>query len=315
MWVYLSHFGLTVKSLAASGSAGLATQGILNNLFDGAAAVIGFFVISGFCIHYPFRKPGRLAIGQFYMRRYVRILIPLVVSVGIARLIGSDLMGFYSSILWSLAAELIYYTLYPLLRPALFRWGFWPVIAASFAAAAVVIATNPRAGNFHEYGPALTWIVGLPCWLLGCLLASNPRLPSAVHLSTIWMWRLTMWALSTAAAILRFHGGIGYPISLTLLAPLIYLWLKREITWYGERRPLGIFEYCGQFSYSIYLFHGLAIAMLAFVAHDVLGTAWLVPRTLFVIASSYVFFLAVERPGHRLARYLARQFPAAPRAQ
>ena len=37
--------------------------GIYNNLFAGQAAVIVFFLVSGFCIHYPFRHAARVPLA------------------------------------------------------------------------------------------------------------------------------------------------------------------------------------------------------------------------------------------------------------
>src|SRR5580704_8453874 len=36
----------------------------------GTPAVIGFFIISGFCIHLPFRNNEKLYVGRYYARRY-----------------------------------------------------------------------------------------------------------------------------------------------------------------------------------------------------------------------------------------------------
>jgi peptidoglycan/LPS O-acetylase OafA/YrhL len=54
--------------------------GLYNNLFYGPAAVIVFFIISGFCINYPFSSGKRaLNLGGFYTRRFLRIGPPAVV--------------------------------------------------------------------------------------------------------------------------------------------------------------------------------------------------------------------------------------------
>src|ERR1700730_5627895 len=50
----------------------------LANAFDGTSAVIAFFIISGFVIHYP-NKNGISNLTEFWIRRFLRILIPLIV--------------------------------------------------------------------------------------------------------------------------------------------------------------------------------------------------------------------------------------------
>ena len=53
-------------------------QGLRTIVF-GPPAVIAFFVISGFCIHYPYCKgERRVLIERFYARRYIRIVLPVL---------------------------------------------------------------------------------------------------------------------------------------------------------------------------------------------------------------------------------------------
>ena len=88
----------------------------------GTPAVIVFFVISGFCIHLPYRGDGKMQVGRYYLRRYTRILIPVAAAVGIYRSVGQQFVFWgehsilWQSPLWSLLCEEIYYALYPLLR-------------------------------------------------------------------------------------------------------------------------------------------------------------------------------------------------------
>ena len=310
IWVYLSHFAPVFHVGAGYGSLAMTLSGIANNLFNGAAAVIGFFIISGLCIHYPHRNDAAISIPQFYLRRYIRILIPFLAAIALSYSGGLDLIGFYNAILWSLVAELIYYTLYPAFRTAMRRFGSRALLAASFAVSAAIIASHPRYLNFHQFGPGVTWVVGLPAWLLGCCLAENSRSKHVhsegeISRSSVWAWRLLAWALAVTASILRFHAGIGYPISLTILAPVLYLWLKKELAWHRRKGATEIFERCGQFSYSIYLMHGLAVTAATFLLPFTALAAFAPLRLAIVLALSYGFFLAVERPAHRIARRLA----------
>lgn len=317
LFVYFSHFGcVPVAGWIGRGSLICElVSGAANNFFDGAAAVIGFFVVSGLCIHYPYRKREKIPLRQFYARRYIRILLPTCAAIALAALFGHDLLGFYQAILWSLIAELIYYTLYPALR-RLWRLSGWRVMfLAAYLSSIAILASNIRAMNFHEFGPQLTWVVGLPAWLLGCYLGEGLEGLDAAPKARIWIWRMMMAVLGAAASGLRFHAGIGYPITLTLLAPLLYLWLKRELAHSALHKPVRAFEYGGQFSYSIYLVHGMAVGVLGS-----LNAYWLradsmpagFARLAFAVTLSYLFFRFVERPSHALARHVAdRLRPAA----
>ncbi len=86
--------------------------------------VIVFFVISGFCIHFPFAGSNRRPrLKEFYTRRFLRLLVPVAIAIPLSGLIGVELALFHESILWSLLAELIYYICYPVLRAAQLRTG------------------------------------------------------------------------------------------------------------------------------------------------------------------------------------------------
>ena len=87
-----------------------------------------FFVISGFCIHYPYRAPNTFVLLPFLARRYLRIGIPLAAAVLLAHPFQVNLAIFHNSILWSLVAELIYYSLYPTLRRLKERFGWNKII-------------------------------------------------------------------------------------------------------------------------------------------------------------------------------------------
>jgi peptidoglycan/LPS O-acetylase OafA/YrhL len=315
IWVYLSHFAPVFHVGAGAGFLLQALSGVLNNLFNGAAAVMGFFLVSGLCIHYPYRDNAVISLPQFYIRRYVRILIPFLAAIAFAYCSGLDLAGFYASILWSLVAELIYYTLYPAFRWVIRVLGLRSLMAASFAASGTIVVSHPGYLNFHQFGPGLTWLVGLPAWLLGCCLAENSRSRRAqsdgeIRSLSIWFWRLSVWALASLASVLRFHVGIGYPVSLTLLAPVLYFWLKTELAWHRQKGVSRLFERFGQFSYSIYLMHGLAVTAATFLLPFTAFAAFAPLRLALVMALSYGFFIAVERPAHRIARRLASLVPA-----
>src|ERR1700674_4258868 len=55
----------------------------------GTPAVIGFFIISGFCIHLPFRNNQKLHAGRYYARRYTRILVPVFAALLVWRVVGN----------------------------------------------------------------------------------------------------------------------------------------------------------------------------------------------------------------------------------
>src|SRR5258708_38740035 len=78
--VMLSHFDNVYATALNNASHSLLRDAgyFLANAFDGTSAVIAFFIISGFVIHYP-NKSGIPNLTEFWIRRFLRILIPLAV--------------------------------------------------------------------------------------------------------------------------------------------------------------------------------------------------------------------------------------------
>jgi peptidoglycan/LPS O-acetylase OafA/YrhL len=72
LWVFFMHGG---KPPLFGGSDGLFNT--INELYgwsiNGQAAVIGFFIISGLCIHYPNIAKKKINLGSFYAARFLRL--------------------------------------------------------------------------------------------------------------------------------------------------------------------------------------------------------------------------------------------------
>jgi len=210
LWVVMGHIGAPPLTAGLDESNGLArvVVGIYANFWSGPAAVMVFFVISGFCIHYPYARSLTVPSQKAYLvRRYCRIAVPLVIAVGISRMLSVNLSLFNLSILWSLVAELVYYTIYPLLLHARRATGSWmPLVICAFGLALALAATQPSAGNYPSFGNALNWLLGLPVWLSGCWLADRvvaSKGPTAVSFGQIWVWRGAILVLATVCSILR----------------------------------------------------------------------------------------------------------------
>lgn len=302
LWVYFSHFGFFPLPHISTTRA---VAGLYNNLFCGIAAVVAFFVISGFCIHYPYVGGQAPVAAAYYVRRYVRILPPVLAALLLGRVLGQSATDFYQAIIWSLAAEVIYYTIYPVLRPVLARWPS-QCVGIAFAVSLILAAARPDFVMLQQFGFGLTWLVGLPSWLLGCRLAKFTAEDVFHAAAKPWIWRALVWAGSCAASILRFHAGIGYPLTMTLFGVLVYFWLRAEMRYYRATNPPRFTEFCGQWSYSIYLVHGPAVLWFARLSLPRAPIPLWILQTAAVLAASFLFYLTVERPSHLLARRMAR---------
>lgn len=315
LWVFFGHGAAPeIPNPFPDGSiAEFALRGFYNNLWSGPSAVIIFFIISGFCIHFPFAGSDKpVPLKQFYSRRFIRLCIPVAIAIPLGSRLGVQLTFFDLTILWSLLAEFIYYLCYPLLRLAHLRFRSWKqLLICAYLVALVIAATNPTAGNYPSYGPALNWLLGLPCWLLGCQLADKVKQGNHPSVATrsIWAWRAAILLAACICSVLRFHSPIGYPWTLNLFAIPATLWLAREISYRRQQPPPALLEWAGLWSYSLYLIHVIAqeFYVARFTPSKELGLSWLAMLA-FVLAACYLFYLLIEKPSHMLARKVSRQF-------
>lgn len=285
----------------------------LANAFDGVSAVIAFFIISGFVIHYP-NKTGIKNLKTFWIRRYVRILIPLTVILIIGSLFGHP----EKTVVWSLYCELIYYTLYPVLFKIKISWKNKFFIAYGLSALVIgllayhdIIALLKRTdvnyqGYYWQFGIYFTWIVGLPCWLLGVLIAEYIDGLKQVKFSTVVAYRVIIYCLSCFFCFGKFHLHLSYILSMNIFALLLYKWIQSEIVYFKNAKPNETLEKMGKFSYSLYLCHPLLYTILALFMGNTLITYPIC--ILLVVLISYCFYRVVEKPSHMIAHKINNRY-------
>ncbi|WP_179415172.1 acyltransferase family protein [Mucilaginibacter sp. E4BP6] len=310
--VLLSHYStVLVYTLKISPSNILRFCGlILANTLDGTAAVMAFFILSGFVIHHHY-KNGIVSIKQYAIRRFLRIFIPLIVIY----VAGIKFNHPDKTVIWSLICELIYYALYPLLAITKTSWlkktffifiiSFIIILAGAHRdVLAFFTQTGAYQGYYWQLGPFLTWIIGLPVWLLGVLIAENVDNLKSISFSKLSFYRFLIFTVSCLCVAGQLYWHISYILSMNIFALLMYKWIKSEIAYFKNHQPNSLTESMGKFSYSLYLCHPLIYAILSI---------WLVNNMstyiLFVFLAvfiSYLFYLIVEKPSHRLAMKLSR---------
>lgn len=313
-WVVTSHIGMIPLLASADTSERIVwlASHALSTFVYGIPAVIGFFVISGFCIHLPFRNALRIPVGRFYARRYIRIMVPVLVSLVIYRLLGNQraLFGatsiFWNSVLWSLLCEEIYYAVYPALWWCRKKFGWRAILAVAFTAGASTALAHFHWESWLDFGPIQTAVILYPVWLLGCVLAEQTeRLSAPGSAWEIWRWRLAVWAGSWICEMLNFHGKVPYTQTMLWFGVLTYFWLKKELAYGMDKQPVAVLAWAGAWSYSLYLMHVPAIAIYERLPVHGLGPVlnWCALLG-FILAVAYAFYLLVEKPSHRLARML-----------
>lgn len=314
--VLLSHLDNPyVKALKNTDTViGKYTAAVLANSFNGIASVIAFFIISGFVVHYPV-KDKELNIKKFLIRRWVRIGIPLIVISLVAFYFDS----FVLIPIWSLYCELMYYTIYPFLRKINLTWLVKCQIAFAIQIAFVLLLCQNDIlsliyqknmgyyGTYWQTGEFVTWMIGLPVWLLGVLIAEridalNITMKN-ITFRELMYYRLGIYGGSIVLHVLKFQVYLSDIIILNIFALFIVKWIEKEIVYYQTHPSVKSLELGGKFSYSLYLCHGLCVKLLALV---LVLNVYTYP--VFIVLSlliSYIVFLVIESPSHKLAQKLA----------
>ncbi len=237
--VLLSHMGPSVHSaLIGSPHPGVRIFAMIwGVLFSGVGAVMAFFIISGFVIHYPYKDKFPQT-PSFLVRRWLRIGIPMLVVCPIA----GAFHQFSAIPIWSLYCELIYYTLYPVLIRI--RWSWFNKFLVAFILSLVLIAVFAHddwaslvyrrninyKGAYWQLGDLLTWIIGLPCWLLGVILAQHiDAYKNNISTIRIWVFRLLVLGVGILLDILKFSFLCQlYPQHECIRHPLVLLDTERD---------------------------------------------------------------------------------------
>jgi peptidoglycan/LPS O-acetylase OafA/YrhL len=307
--VMLSHSNLVyVVALKHSGYLLLRLIGyFLANAFDGTSAVIAFFVISGFVIHYP-NKSGIPNLTKFWIRRFVRIIVPLLSVI----IIGIFFNHPEKRVLWSLYCEMIYYAAYPFLSYIKASWK--SKLIGAYAVLAVIICLiayhdfdavfKKVYDNYHSFFMPLQMLLMaielLPCWLLGVIIAEQIDDLNSATFKSLVIYRLLVFIASWCCSVGKFHFHVHYMISLNIFALLLFKWIKAEVTYFKHNSPNPILEKMGEFSYSLYLCHPLMYFILSLFITNTFFTYPIL--ILITITGSYCFYLLVEKPSHLLAQ-------------
>jgi peptidoglycan/LPS O-acetylase OafA/YrhL len=343
-WVLVFHFQPPEFSKllpAHFASLGRAMQSLCVSIFNGPAAVIVFFVISGFCIHSAYHRDATLRPINYFVSRFVRIGLPLIVALALVQAlnVGSDPVD---SVLWSLYCEMIYYAVYPFIRANIRFLG--ELIIAAFMGGAALIFAFHLSGRVacpdcvrETYGIPGTALLYSCSWIFGVFVAEHQR--SAERFDTAGYYSaitrlihralkhvenmkamgiislrivvvaaaaLTMTLWSTSSHKPAFVPFVHSDICLFLIQPLAVIWIAAETTTGSTSRVWIWLGRLGVWSYSLYLCHKTAMVLVnatSFSSHP--SAAWFAEVAV-ALAISFGFYQIVERPSHLLAKRLRR---------
>jgi peptidoglycan/LPS O-acetylase OafA/YrhL len=317
--IVIFHFGLIPLSVFGPDPHGLALllRGVAGSLFDGPAALIIFFLISGFGIHFAFRHDLSVNVPSFFSRRLIRAGGPALVALVLWAWAGIAFQPQGPGPFWTVTCEIEYYLLYPILLLLRRRFGWWPLILVALVAAYGLALSNVPdivaiGGGYPAFG-WWNWVVGLPCWMTGCWLAESfERFPTP-STGLIWLIRGFIYAISVGLQILRFHGASVYltaPFTLNLFALVAVLWLGMEVAYRRVKPAPRILEWAGNWTYSLYLMHPTVpgfFVMLPQLRSVLNSGAGGLIGLVCAIAFAYPFHLAIEAPSYRLAIAVSRK--------
>lgn len=297
----------------------------------GVVGVAVFFVLSGFLIHMgglrERARSGQQDWARYARKRFFRIVPAYALALVVYSLAGSHVQSnmitesswlsflshlfFFSSfvpgeyqsinaIFWTVVVELHFYAMYPLLLRLTRGWRPWRVFASTwllgmvffFVATALTHAGDVRV-MWQHMAPSLFWK-----WTLGMVLAEAlvrdhaPALRALLSrtwllapiLIGIWagtfVWQQPALSLNYKRFVLPFFA-----------AALVGLFLFSTIRHWRSK----IGEWLGDISYSVYLWHPLALAITDALPATGFGARLLISLTLTLLVS-HVSFRVVEQP-------------------
>ena len=283
--------------------------GVWNGTLNGSLAVCVFFFISGFCIHFPNVANERVAVFPFWIKRGLRIGIPLAVVVGAAHLAGEQYVDALDSVLWSIYCELAYYALYPVLFP--FLRGRWTGAATVGACLSLtMIAAFPNTLRPFNFG-VMTFVFCAPMWLLGAVLAERYRSGALFHdrLLSVWILRGALPICGALATGALYHGPkIPLTWSVVAFTPIGYLWLAKELQRLSGHRTIDWLEALGAAAYSIYLVHRFPLTLFLGLYQGKLPLAAYPIQAAAIGIAAFVFYRLVEKPSHQFSKRVGQRF-------
>jgi len=138
----------------------------------------GSFVISGFCIHLPFRNGKALPLARFHARRYGQILIPVAAAIVIHAVFGESAAAVRREVHFvELGAvepdgggDLLRIVSAGSLESAAVGL---PVISIAFTVAAFTALRHFHQDLWSNFEATQAAVILYPVWLLGCFLAEK----------------------------------------------------------------------------------------------------------------------------------------------
>jgi peptidoglycan/LPS O-acetylase OafA/YrhL len=299
--------------------------------------VLLFFVISGFCVHYP--QAGlntSMNLRKYIIRRFFRIYPPFVAAVAISLLavqyfpwtnpgkepwmanlllvhnyfpsINSQISSNFS--LWSIPTEVEFYLAYPLLLILWRKWG--PVQTLTLLGTISLVSVGLYFQGLH--GIVFSAFTFYIIWWSGAYLAelhATDRLPKPRAVTVL----LGIALLGTGTVALQ-QGEKLVMVQRFLFGGffIVLVWwflVNEPFPQAKDSRVAKGLVYLGNISFSLYLIHYPLLQACGVAWVDKVGSKpnnFLIPLAFcgLAVGVAHFFYHMVELPSHKLARKLAR---------
>ena len=306
-------------------------------------AILLFFLISGFCIHYPnSRVSSKPRWREYFIRRFWRIYPPylaaLALSAGISyfyhiqwgestwnpeRILRVATMSqnyppeagqfLDNPSLWTIPLEVEFYLLYPIAFCLFSRLRSLGLGLISFGICAWTIFLGKQGISWPSFTALFFW----PVWLIGAWTAHFYR---NNQLQRIPLWLLVSvgttsltLALSSHRWILNWDSWLQYSIwTVFYLCLLVFFLIKhRNLTRLPIQATLALLNWLGKISFSLYLVHFPLFKLLGFLhltVFDEKPSNFLISLAFvpLVIIIAWLFHKTVEMPSHSFSRSLSK---------
>lgn len=213
---------------------------------------------------------------------------------------------------WSIADEMIFYALLPLLMAIRVRLSGAVILVGLATVGCLVIERYVVSATHGILDPAwrdawatfyFLWFVNqFPCFLFGMLVARW----IAEDRPTPWPTALVIGAAAFAclvAVVIPPKLGVTLPMQYGVVFAIFALGLSK---WQPILLVNSLICWIGKVSYSAYLIHFLILSAAVPFPHESLGTAF-VSLAAITIGLSSISYLVIERPFNRIGRQLAQR--------
>ena len=296
-------------------------------------AILLFFLISGFCIHYPQTTGSVPSWQEYFRRRFFRIYPPYLVALALTFSITLLCRFFWDDdtwdlgralrvltltqnyppepgqmlsnpSLWTIPLEVEFYLLYPLVFMLFTRRLSLILALGSLSICALSIYLSQEGIGWSTFTVMFFW----PVWLLGALCAKLYREDS---LAKIPIWILLSFAATSAS--FAFWGKIHlwefwlqYFLWSIFYLCLFVLCLRQSDfleNLNGFRTAFLSLSWLGTISFSAYLIHFPVFKLIGYLHKSAFGEKpanFLIPiiYLILVLGISWLFYRLVERPIH-----------------